>query len=320
MQELTSTRLNPLVDPHLHVWHGEVALYLFLGGIVAGMMVVTGLLTLRKKHEEPSRAMAMLPLAAPILLSLGMFFLFLDLEHKLNALRFYLVFKPLSPMSWGSWILLVVYPVVILQAWTTVPGDVRDAVLRRLGRFAFLAKGSDWALANTRRVALVSMIAGASLGIYTGLLLGTMGARPMWNSAILGPLFLTSGLSTAAAFMLLYRLSDRERSLLGKLDMGLISVELILVSLWMIGLSTGSQISQDGLASIIGGPYTTAFWVLVVALGLITPLFAEWLEIKHGTVPGRSAALMVLAGGLALRWILVYGGQYTGWIESIALR
>ena len=37
--------------------------------------------------------------------------------------------------------------------------------------------------------------------IYTGILLNTMVARPLWNSAILGPLFLVSGLSAGAAVM-----------------------------------------------------------------------------------------------------------------------
>ena len=40
----------------------------------------------------------------------------------------------------------------------------------------------------------------SALGIYTGVLLSALGARPFWNSALLGPLFLVSGLSSAAAF------------------------------------------------------------------------------------------------------------------------
>jgi protein NrfD len=44
-------------------------------------------------------------------------------------------------------------------------------------------------------------VLGVALGIYTGILLNTMVARPLWNSAILGPLFLVSGLSAGAAVM-----------------------------------------------------------------------------------------------------------------------
>ena len=51
MQEITSTRSNPLIDPDLHIWHGEVAAYLFLGGVVAGVMVLMGLWLLLGRRD-----------------------------------------------------------------------------------------------------------------------------------------------------------------------------------------------------------------------------------------------------------------------------
>jgi formate-dependent nitrite reductase membrane component NrfD len=70
----------------------------------------------------------------------------------------------------------------------------------------------------------------------------------------------------------------------------------------------------------MGGPYTAAFWTVVVALGLVAPLVGEWVEFKHGAVPGKGTAILVLLGGFALRWILVFGGQATGWVTEIAVR
>lgn len=102
--------------------------------------------------------------------------------------------------------------------------------------------------------------------------------------------------------------------------MGLIGVEMVLLALWMIGLASAGASSQGALAAVLGGPYTAAFWTLVVALGLVVPLVGEWLEYKHGAVPGRGTAILVLIGGFALRWILVFGGQATGWIADIAMR
>jgi len=156
--------------------------------------------------------------------------------------------------------------------------------------------------------------------VYTGVLLGTMAARPLWNSALLGPLFLVSGLSTGAAFMLLFGLTERERRFLSRADMGLIAAELAIIALWIIGLATAGSPSQGAVAMIFGGPYTTAFWTLVVALGLLAPLLGEWLELKHGAVPGKGTAILVLLGGFALRWILVFAGQATGWVSDIAMR
>ena len=52
MLEITSTRHNPMVDPVLSVWGWEIPVYLFVGGLVAGMMI----LALSLIHiSEPTR-------------------------------------------------------------------------------------------------------------------------------------------------------------------------------------------------------------------------------------------------------------------------
>jgi formate-dependent nitrite reductase membrane component NrfD len=320
MQELTNTRHHHLIDPVMHVWGWEIPLYLFLGGLVAGIMILSGARLLRNEEEKASTAISLLPWTAPILISLGMFFLWLDLEDPFNAWRFYMTFKLTSPMSWGAWILLGVYPASILLAWALTPEPRLGRWKARLERLPLVDSLSGWARDNVRLLAVLNVVMGAALGIYTGVLLGTMAARPLWNSALLGPLFLVSGLSTGAAFMLLYRLTDRERIQLGRTDMGLISVELVLLALWMIGLASGGASAQGALAAIFGGPYTAAFWTLVVALGLVAPLTGEWLEHRHGAVPGKATAVLVLVGGFALRWILVFAGQETGWVSEIAMK
>lgn len=320
MQEITNNRSNPLIDPALHVWHYEVPVYLFLGGIVAGVMILTGLWALWKPDEYRSRGLALLPWASPILLSAGMFFLWLDLEDPINAWRFYMVLKPTSPMSWGSWILLAIYPTSILLAWAGTPADLRVKWLSRLPLRQPLEGLGRWASENVPTLAVLNIAFGALLGIYTGVLLGTMAARPLWNSAILGPLFLTSGISTGAAFMLLYKLADGERTLLSRVDMGLILVELGLIAIWLIGLASGGAAAREAVGLFFGGPYTAAFWTLVIALGLVTPFVGEWIELKHKIVPGRMTAGLVLVGGFALRWIVVYAGQHAGWVSDIALR
>lgn len=320
MNEITNTRHNHLIDPTMHVWGWEIPLYLFLGGLVAGIMIFAGLRALREEREKPSLALSLLPWTAPLAISLGMFFLWLDLEHPFNAWRFYLAFKVTSPMSWGAWILLGVYPVSILLAWIDTPDSLKVPVARWIAPGSTLGKLDTWSRESRRLLGGLNIAMGAALGIYTGVLLGTMAARPLWNSALLGPLFLVSGLSTGAAFMLLFGLSERERLFLGRADMGLISTELILLFLWIIGLATGGSSSQGAVAMIFGGPYTAAFWTLVVALGLLAPLVGEALELKHGAVPGKGTAILVLLGGFALRWILVFAGQDSGWVTEIAMR
>lgn len=72
------------------------------------------------------------------------------------------------------------------------------------------------------------MILGIGLGAYTGVLLGTLAARALWSSLLLGPLFLASGLSTGAAFVMFFRVSDDEHAMLRRWDIAAIVVEILL--------------------------------------------------------------------------------------------
>ena len=123
MLEITSTRHNALIDPHLGVWSWEIPLYLFLGGIVAGMMVLGGLAMLRvAKGEDPRRFFSMhTPLLGFVLMNIGMLALLLDLTHRLYVWRIYLTFQVTSPMAWGSWVLIIVYGVLLLSAAIRLP-------------------------------------------------------------------------------------------------------------------------------------------------------------------------------------------------------
>ena len=100
MSELEVARHNIGIDPQLHVWGWEIPVYLFLGGMAAGVMILTSLLALRS--EERSHASRWLAFAPAILVSLGMGALFLDIDFKLHVLRFYAAFRWTSPMSWGA--------------------------------------------------------------------------------------------------------------------------------------------------------------------------------------------------------------------------
>ena len=123
MLELTTTRHNPLIDPTLHVWGWEIPVYLFLGGMVAGMMVFAGMAMLKTAKGEDTRNFFSLqtPLLAFVLLNLGMLALLLDLAHPLYVWAIYITFMPASPMAWGSWVLLIVYAILLVSALIRLP-------------------------------------------------------------------------------------------------------------------------------------------------------------------------------------------------------
>ena len=310
-----TARSNALIDPSLHIWTWEVAMYLVLGGLTACIMVLAACMTLLRKDGEAPFATTKLALLPPIVLSLGMTTLVLDLEHKLFVFRFYTSFQLLSPMSWGAWILIVIYPVSILQILSTLRSGYPQAS-PYVDRLAAGKAILDWCEANRRVIALTAIPFGIALGIYTGILLSAFSARPFWNSGVLGPLFLVSGLSTAAALVALVARQHSEKVLFTRIDLVLIAAELALVALFIINLASGTEQQLIALDSIMSGPYTFVFWVLFVGIGLLVPLLLELLEIRGlARRVAIVAPVLVLLGGYVLRQVMIDIGQESSWIN-----
>ena len=332
----------------MHVWGWEIPIYLFLGGLVAGLMIISGirLVMMRPKERHPMVCCTIGPLVALALLSMGMLTLFLDLSHKLFVWRLYLTFEPTSPMSWGSWILLLVYPALIANAIAHLP----EAIPALAKRFPILVTWSDFILARPRMVlgiGLSNMLVGIGLGIYTGILLNTMVARPLWNSAILGPLFLFSGLSAGAAMLHLAAVlrQDRpapqgaiggafaalvqplgarapdKRSVDGliRFDLFFLVVEAILIALLIINLHSSSAAHGSAARLLMSGPYALPFWGVVVGLGVAVPIVWQALELSHRVRHTVVPALLVLVGGFTLRWVMVNAGQLSHIAPVISL-
>ena len=68
MNEITNTRNNHLIDPTLSIWGWEISVYLFLGGLVAGMMIIAGYFLYKEKHKEFKASSTIVPLLGICLL------------------------------------------------------------------------------------------------------------------------------------------------------------------------------------------------------------------------------------------------------------
>ncbi len=314
MPEIEISRNNAMVDPTLGIWGWEIPAYLFLGGVAAGLMIVSALAASQVPDAERSRWMRRMPFLAPIVLGAGMLALLLDLENPLRVHRFYMVMRPSSAMSWGAWILIAIYPASLLLGMSEL--DRRDADWvcgSRLSRALRLCRvlESLTSFAAERRVALrrANLALGVALGAYTGILLASMGARAAWSSMLLGPLFLVSGLSTGAAVVLLFPMNEHEHTLVQRWDVWAIGVEIALLVLFFLGLASGGAAGREAAALFFGGSFTMLFWSLVVAVGLLTPLVLELVQGARRLRPTLIAPLLILIGGLALRFVLVAAGQ-----------
>jgi protein NrfD len=305
MNELDIAR--PLPPP---AWGWELPVYLFLGGMAAGLMILDALM--RMRGVERSARMRWLAFAPAVLLALGMLALFVDLSGRQRVFQFYLSFRPGSPMSWGAWILLLAYPATLLSALTGLDASQFQRLTRWPGRFR-AGRLVRWARELGERhasaVGWANLGVGVGLGVYTGILLSSLGARALWGSALLGPLFLVSGASTGAAFLLLAGARGEERRFVARFDVAAIGVELFLLGLFLFGLMYGTQAARLAGGLLLHGRFAAAFWGLVLLAGLAVPLALALLEHRRRLPPSLVAPSLVLVGGLSLRWILVAAGQ-----------
>ena len=312
MQEeiFISGRNIPKIDPSLEIWHFPIALYLFLGGLAAGIIFFASLFTILKKEKEAPAAVKYAMMIVPIALSVGLIALLYDLTHKLYVWQLYTTIRIESPMSWGAWVLLVITPLSFLWVFSYFNELLPQWDLK----FDFLKKFQTYLIKNRRNLAIILLPLSLILGIYTGILLSAFNARPLWNNAILGPLFLTSGLSTGAASIILLSKSHFEKNLFSKIDLALIIIELALILHMLMGMYAGSAVQLEALDVLFGGEFTVMFFGFVVILGLIFPAVLEGAELLGYKMPVAIPALLILMGGLIFRIVMVEAGQITRYL------
>jgi formate-dependent nitrite reductase membrane component NrfD len=158
-------------------------------------------------------------------------------------------------------------------------------------------------------IAYILLFLSIILGIYTGILLSAFNAHPLWNNSILGPLFLTSGISTGSAFVMWLSNNKKERALMSTIDMALIGIELFFIIHMIMGMQAGPEAYKQAAHLFLGGEFTVIFWVIFVGFGLVLPFILESLELKGKHIPPALPALLVLIGGFIFRIIMVAAGQ-----------
>ena len=302
MIEVTSTKVNSYVLPHLAVWRWEVPIYLFLGGLSAGLLVIASVMLLSNKESGTKNVVKLASLLSPIVLGIGMIFLLLDLEYKVHVWRFYTRFNPMAPMSWGSWILIVFMPFSFLQAFILY----KDWNL--LKKLPLLPTVIDLTEKHLAKIAVINVFMGSLVGIYTGILLSSLFARPLWASSALGVLFLLSGLSAGAALMALLSAKD-EKSRFSKIDFYLIVLEAVVIAVFIIGALVGTESVESAIKYLIAGPPAPWFWGITIFIGLVIPFLMEGLEVLGKVKYSFIVPLLVLVGSISLRFIIVYAGQ-----------
>ena len=307
---IISGRMNPNIDPYLHIWHWHIPVYLFLGGLAAGILFFAALYTIMGREKEMPTAVKWATFIVPPALVLGLMALFFDLKHQLYFWQLYTTVRFESPMSWGAWVLMFITPLSMVWA----ASYIKEAIPTWEWRFKILEQMEALVVKYRKALAWVMLALAVILGIYTGILLSAFNARPLWNTSLLGPLFLVSGMSTGAAVIMWMSKNYIERKIMSMIDLVLIIVELFFIIHLFMGFLASTAVQIEAAELFLGGQFTVSFWVFVVILGLIFPAILEILKLRGYKIPVAVPALLILFGGLVFRFIMVEAGQITRYL------
>ncbi len=300
-------------------WTWYIVPYFFLAGLAGGSYAIATLLRLRgERWDEPAARvgyyaafLAFLPCPILLTVDLGEPVRFWHMLVNTTPGAEGLNFKPWSPMSLGSWVLVIFG---LFATVTFVEVLVRDRVLRlRLAdRAARLLDGMPGKIWNLVGAVLATFIAG-----YTGVLLAVSN-QPIWSDTwTLGGLFLASGLCGSAALLtLLVRYRPDAQASAGVL---VLSERLFtLLELALIVLFALTLIPAGALDDAFGFPWILLWLVTFASLlpglgGLVTERLAvtgEGTVVAQPAVASAAVPTLVLIGVLALRAAVILSAQY----------
>jgi len=289
-------------------WGGPIALYLFLAGIAGGAFLTASLTDLFSKKQSP-RVIRSGAYIAIVSIMIGLGLLVIDLGRPLSFWKLLLNVNMGSVMSIGVFIvsgfsaLSVVYGYII---WSTAAAQKRIKITSANTEAAAATEGQSLQ-AFRKPVAGLGILFSIGTATYTGFLLSAVTTNNFWYTPFLGIktipflpiLFLVSATSTGLAATMIGAWNSQDLSVYKKVDMVLIILEIVLISILYISVKP----------IFFSGSMAVLFWLGVVGLGLIVPLFVSFYGItKHKNVV-LPVCTMVVIGGLSLRYFIVYAGQ-----------
>ncbi len=311
------TGINSITYPHVEVWNWMVAVYLFLGGLAAGLLIMSAIANLRDwPDDEKGPHCIKGAMYAPLILAIGMIFIFFDLERKTNMYWFFLSFQTFSPMSWGAWGISITIPLSFMYGLSTVPEAKRSNM-----PFEFLKRLSRKLEPHMKKLAMINFGLGIFVGVYTGILLSAMLARPLWNSSILPVLFLNSALSTGAALLIIVANKSAVKLFYTKIDIWLIFSEILVIMLFFYGQYTSTAVAKASTMPFFTFSHEYFLYflsIMLIAILLPLALVLKLIEMKedHAETLTRStilrmnlSAIMILVGGFIIRLAFIYAGQ-----------
>jgi formate-dependent nitrite reductase membrane component NrfD len=277
-------------------WTWQVPIYFWLGGIGAGTQLFATVAQLLGHKDEALTRISRYTVLATMLLS--PILLVWDLgrpERFYNMMR---ILKLRSPMSTQSWSLLAFGNLGGLIAARQAAEDGLLFGDNPLSRLVIR-------LIPARLLTVLVLPFGLFVGFNTGNLISATSV-PIWarNWMLMGPTFLTSGLSTALSWLSLVLHLGRwgeakTHRVLHGAEKTVIVIEGLLIGASLIRMSRWSKpLFSKEVAPLFGG---------TLIGGILAPLLL--LSGKERRSRSMLASVLALAGGLAFRFAIIRAGR-----------
>ena len=314
-------------------WGWLPAIYLFLGGLGAGALLIAAAFEFygkRYQYEFCPTTLVGATVPGP-LIGLGSILLILDLgAGRREPWRiFYMYTNFSSVMTWGVWLLTLFIPISLVYGFLEFLDAFPTARQWLKGRRWLRWTAFLWnlPLRRTKRIfAGIGAVLAIGIATYTGILLSVVGpAIPFWSTwvlpflpiPIMPILFLVSAISTGlgltvdlAATLAIGPMEQRLKSL-PWIHMALIGAETLLLGMFLItALMAGGSAAQSA-QEIIAGTYAIVFWVLIILPGFIFPFVVHAYAIglgRHSPISGVGSGLGIVISGLFLRYLILISG------------
>jgi protein NrfD len=284
-------------------WEWLIVLYFFFGGLAGGSYFLAVLIDFFGRPEDRPLARLGYYISFPAIVISGLL-LTLDLNrperfwHMLIENHTYQpMFKYWSPMSVGSWALLI-FGIFSFLSFLSALADAER--LRWPAARRFRPPGALGGI-----LSIIGGLLGFYVAGYTGVLLAVTN-RPIWSDTpLLGMLFVVSAASISAALMIL--LAERSRwtmpglIALHRMDAWVLLLEFLVLIGVMISLGPvfRAWLSAWGLVLFLG----------VIVVGMLLPLALFWRRDWLGNRNATAAAALVLLGGFILRMVIVFSAE-----------
>lgn len=298
------------------VWDWPIAIYLFLIGVSAGLVMVAIYLRRSLPDSDASCSPVMLTTLwlAPAAVALGLIILILHLTRPLAFWKLMFHYSLTSVMSMGVMLFQLYMLVLVLWLAMIFQADLQRLLQRWLPKLVAVAGMVERMRRWLPGLEMTMLLLAVLLGAYTGFLLSALKSCPMLNSPVLPVLFLFSGLSSGIAVAMLAALRATDNRIMHRLHMletPVLAMEIFLLLAFFIGMSFGDDARLRALEAAMGGGFWTQwFWWGVVGIGFVLPLLLRLL-MRRPRLQVLLACCCTLTGVLLLRFFILYAGQMT---------